>query len=530
MTRVAQWHRLDRRTVLITMLTFAGIGLAAAVPIAFGMLRNERPAWMPVILLPAGVVLLAVLAGVVDLFRWRHTTYRITSERVELRFSLVLHKLRAIPRERIRSVDVTANPLQRLFGLAKVTVGTGQHQAGDKRLALDPIGRELAERLRAELLTRDGHPAGVPPAVTGEPEVAGEPVRRPVIAELDWSWIRYAPISVTTPLLGGAAFGVVFQVAEWFGAERTVIDTVSDTFLGQQLVIAVLVLAAVGLVVGVIASLVLFVELWWQYRLTREDFENTATLRVRRGLLTTRSLSLEERRLRGVAIVEPLGARLAGGARVDAVATGLRTAGKGERGDPKTLLPVAQRAVARQVAAEILRARISPVESVRLRRHPLAARRRRLVRAVAATVVVAGTLAVLGTWLTDPLLVVAGLVTPVLLAVSIALALDAYRNLGHGITGDYLVTRYGVASRHTVALRRGGVIGWKITRSPFQRRLGLVTLAATTAANTGEYLVRDVDESDGLAFAEEAVPGLLTPFLQRGEQALPVRPPAAPRS
>jgi putative membrane protein len=41
-----------------------------------------------------------------------------------------------------------------------------------------------------------------------------------------------------------------------------------------------------------------------------------------------------------------------------------------------------------------------------------------------------------------------------------------------------------------------------------------MTLSATTAASKGEYFVRDVGESEGLAFAEEAVPGLLTPFLE----------------
>jgi len=53
-----------------------------------------------------------------------------------------------------------------------------------------------------------------------------------------------------------------------------------------------------------------------------------------------------------------------------------------------------------------------------------------------------------------------------------------------------------------------------VRSSPFQRRAGLVTIAATTAANSGEYFVRDVGTSEGLAMAADAVPGLLTPFLE----------------
>ena len=75
------------------------------------------------------------------------------------------------------------------------------------------------------------------------------------------------------------------------------------------------------------------------------------------------------------------------------------------------------------------------------------------------------------------------------------------------------MTRYGAGSRHTVALLRGGIIGWTVRSSPFQRRAGLVSIAATTAAGGGEYVVRDVGESEGLALAADAVPGLLTPFL-----------------
>ena len=48
------------------------------------------------------------------------------------------------------------------------------------------------------------------------------------------------------------------------------------------------------------------------------------TLHIVRGLLTRRSITLEERRLRGAEVSEPLLIRAVGGARTLAVATGLR--------------------------------------------------------------------------------------------------------------------------------------------------------------------------------------------------------------
>ncbi len=314
---------------------------------------------------------------------------------------------------------------------------------------------------------------------------------------------------MTTPVLGAAAFGAVLQASDWFDLQGRVVHTVRDDLLaGLPAAGLVAALVAAGLLVGIVGSLGLFVEMWWRYRLTREN----GTLRVHRGLLTTRSLSLEQRRLRGVDVFEALGARLLGAARVDVVATGLRTRSDRERSDPKTLLPPAPLAVAYRVAADVLGA--TSLSDVDIRRHPRAARARRLRRALAAVLGPVAVLAVLGLLFTVVLVHLAWIAAVVLTPVAVALALDAYRNLGHGLSGDHLVTRYGAGSRHTVALLRGGIIGWTVRSSPFQRRAGLVTIAATTAANEGEYLVRDAGESEALTLAARAVPGLLTPFLE----------------
>jgi putative membrane protein len=493
------WRQLHPRTIAMTVLTTGGILGGIAVPIVLGLLRNDRPVGVVLAIAVGGIVVLSGLAAVADLVRWRHTTYRVTDERVELQYAWVLHKLRSIPRERVRTVDLTANPLHRAFGLAKVKIGTGQQSTGENsHLTLDPVDKAEAEELRRVLLRR-----AVPAAAQQVPEPgAGSP-----LASLDWSWLRYAPVSVTTPILGAAAFGGVMKVADWLGVENSVIDLVGDWLRDPSIPVLVLVLVAIGLVVGVVGSLGLWVEMWWRYRLTRED----GNLRVTRGLLTTRSLSLEQRRLRGVEVFEAFGSRLLGAARVDVVATGMRAKTENQSSDPKTLLPAAPMPVARRVATEVLGA---PVGAAVIVGHPRAARRRRLLWAAYWVLVPVAILVLLGLLLTTVLLHIAWITAVVLTPIAVALALDEYRNLGHGLTDQHLVTRYGAGSRRTVSLLRSGVIGWTIKSSPFQRRAGLVTIAATTAANKGEYLVSDVGESEGLRFAAEAVPGLLTPFLE----------------
>ncbi|MFI6703304.1 PH domain-containing protein [Streptomyces sp. NPDC050509] len=527
----AQWRRLDRRTLLVTALVLAGVVLGAGLPTAVGM-AGRMPPGEAVAWVVAGAALLVVAGTGGEYVRWRRTRYRIGPERAELHTGLFLVKRRSLARERIRSVDLTAHPLLRILGLVKVRIGTGEHSGGESMLELDPVTRAEGERLRTELLDR----------------TRGEPGTHPegMLAVLDPGWLRYAPISFVAPVLGGAAAGGLLQISEWFGAQTQVIDWVRDRFENTPLVWTILILVAAAALAGIVGALGLWVEMWWNYRLEREP---GGTLRVRRGLLTSRSVSIEERRLRGVELVEPLGVRLAGAARLDAIATGLTQDEEDEHADNKALLPAAPRAVAHAVAARVLREAVSPTDPTgprdpkdpkdprdptdptgwkgptdtdptgpaRLTPHPRAARSRRLRWSLAAALLPVALLVGLGLLLTDVLLPVAAACAVLLFPAAVLLALDAYRNLGHGLRGAYLVARSGTVRRSTVALQRTGVIGWTVRQSLFQRRAGLVTLTATTAAGEGAYHVHDAAESEALAFAEEAVPGLLAPFLEPGK-------------
>jgi putative membrane protein len=93
------------------------------------------------------------------------------------------------------------------------------------------------------------------------------------------------------------------------------------------------------------------------------------------------------------------------------------------------------------------------------------------------------------------------------------LAHDRYRRLGHGLTDDYLVLQRDSFRGRRDALQRAGIIGWNLRQTWFQRRAGLVTLTATTAAGKQGYHAVDIPEPLAVALADEAVPGLLSPFL-----------------
>ncbi len=67
--------------------------------------------------------------------------------------------------------------------------------------------------------------------------------------------------------------------------------------------------------------------------------------------------------------------------------------------------------------------------------------------------------------------------------------------------------------RRRTAIRAADVIGWNFSSSLFQRRAGLTTLTATTAAGRQGYQTVDLANGDAVAFAERATPGLIMQFV-----------------
>jgi putative membrane protein len=473
----------------------------------------------------------AIIAGI---WRWLGTKYQVTEDRVYIKRGLLSPRVLSTPRSGVRSVDLTAHVMYRLLGLARVKIGTGRNDKHEgEHFNLDALAVADAEALRTLLLAgsaRSAAPARPaclaaaagsatsagsagsgesPESATPSASAASPPETE--IVRLRASWIRFAPLTLTGLVILGVLIGFVSQFEHDAGLDRFAFGPVHSGIrdvkrmpLGESIPVGVLVIA-LGLA---FVSVLGYVAVFWRFRLVRT---NLGSLRVTRGLLSTRATTIDESRLRGVEISEPLSLRAANGARCIAITTGLRAGGGSERGG-SVLLPPAPRAVAERVTAEILGV---PAElaSVGLIPHGEAARRRRTRRAVipilAGYLVAATTLAELG---------VRSLVwTAVLLALTwmlgILLGRDRYRGLGHRITGDWIVLGTGSLVRRRSIVNVHGVIGWKLRQTWLQRRSGLVTVTAATAAGKQRYSVADMPMADALAFITAATPDLVPPFL-----------------
>jgi putative membrane protein len=239
--------------------------------------------------------------------------------------------------------------------------------------------------------------------------------------------------------------------------------------------------AVLLLVAAAVIALVRYVLAYSGFAIRRTD---AGTLHVSHGLLRTRQVTLDERRLRGIQLNEPLSLRLVGAASAHAIMTGIGR----ERGGVALIDPPGPRPDAVRVAATVL-GTDEPLRS-ELTRHGRRASRRRYSRA--ATVVVAIAIVALAAQLLGWMDPVLWTLFAVIVPAAALLAEDRRRGLGHELLPGLLVSRYGSLTRRRIALETDGIIGWTIRRSLFQRRAGLATLIATTAAGRHRYEVPDV--------------------------------------
>lgn len=487
MTEPLPWHRLSAKMLAVHPVQEVIRFLPVLVGVLFIGSHGQGHVWS---LVGLGV---AIAGG---LLRWFTTTYQLTPTHVRVRRGLFNRRELSVPRDRIRSVDLTAHPLQRILGLSRVVIGTGRSDRHDEGVTLDALAAPAAARLREELLHHTESVEQAEPAGT-------------VLARLSPRWVRYGPFTLS----GIATIGVVVgSLANLFNETRVdpddwgLLRSVIGQLTSVPVAVAVVEITAFVVVLVAVLSALAYVLAFWNFRLVRTG----RTLHVTRGLLTSRSTTIELRRLRGAEISEPLLLRAVRGARCMAITTGLRV-GRGSEHGGTILLPPAPLTEACRVAGEV----IGDPEPARheLLRHGPKAHRRRYTRAFLFAAVVTGAFLLLhafARWPDWP-----WQVALVLFPAGALLAEDRYRNLGHVLLGRRLVFRHGGLLRRRYLLSSEGVIGWVVHRSFFQRRAGLVSLTATTAAGHQHYTCADLPAAEAVALAHEAVPGLLEPFLVR---------------
>jgi putative membrane protein len=246
---------------------------------------------------------IAIASTVAMLVHWRRFSFRVGSDAVRIDSGILNRNQRTIPFDRVADVSIAQGPLQRVFGIARVTLETGGSGAGQEEGVLDGIGLGRAEALRELVRARRGVGA---PAVTGAalPEEAEAPplfamdLRRVLTLGLfNFSLALFAGLFGASQTLGDLLnidpferdfWTPLLKQSGWYG----------EWLLAHQLGLAlggIAVLMVAGIVTGMVRTVLR--EFGFRLDPTGNGF------RRRRGLLTRTDVSLPRRRIQAGLIV-----------------------------------------------------------------------------------------------------------------------------------------------------------------------------------------------------------------------------------
>jgi len=152
-----RWVDLERQTGWIATMVATTIGVVAATLL---VVVYDPPRL-------ATALLLTMMAVALVLFAWwqqrwpgiayRHASYRVDTDGLEIQRGVYFRSVTTVPRSRIQHTDVSQGPLQRRYGLATLVV----HTAGSESAEVDLPGlrHEIALRIRDHLLPRSADDA-----------------------------------------------------------------------------------------------------------------------------------------------------------------------------------------------------------------------------------------------------------------------------------------------------------------------------------------------------------------------------------
>ncbi|CAN5661666.1 PH domain-containing protein [soil metagenome] len=155
-------RNLDPRIVTVWRLQAAVLPLLGTVAVLVLELAvgdgSGGPPWPPGV----GAVAVALVGGLASVTlpalayrRWRYQTAATT---LELRHGVVVRTESSIPYWRVQHVDLTAGPLDRLFGLSRLVLHTA---SATTDATIPGVASERADELRTLILDRAGTNDGV---------------------------------------------------------------------------------------------------------------------------------------------------------------------------------------------------------------------------------------------------------------------------------------------------------------------------------------------------------------------------------
>jgi len=478
-------RRLHPATMLLGVIQGAPSTLLG-IP---AMLALVARADLPFIL--AGTAIAVSLAAFVRWLAWYRFTYALTEDAVIIESGLFSRNRRMIPYERVADVGIERRPLQRMFGLASVTLETGG--AGADEGALSSVVLAEAEGLRDMVRRRRGRTdaaslsvnVSVAPLAARPSSGTGLVFAMTGQRVLLWGLFNFSLVGIAVSV------GAVQSVAGAVDWDRETLWNAVAARTGVARSMPALAwagAAAVGsaivLAIGIATGLIRATLRDHGFRLTDEG----GRLRRTRGLLTRSEAILSLPRVQLVTIDTGLVRRRLGWSRLRVQVLG----GEGA-GGRQDLAPMARAEEIDPLLAVLRLTRIAPDDmEVVARGHVW----RAMLRRVGLPALV-----IAGAALVTPLALLA---SPILLLLMVAATLSRRHHRYRAASGLLHVQR-GVFGRTMWIVPMARIQALSLRRTWLQRRLRLATVLVDTAGGGQSCRpdIHDLREADAWALIDK---------------------------
>jgi putative membrane protein len=432
-----------------------------------------------------GTAVAILLAGAFRWLVWTRFTYAMTADAVVIESGVFSRNRRTIPYERVADVGIERRLLQRMFGLAKVTLETGG--VGADEGLLDSVSIAEAERLRVLLRQRGAVAQQDVPLVETSKTTAVTPTSLPLFSmsarrvliyglfNFSLVWVAVG-VGAFQYLDGSFGFDVRDSIEGALFSRRGALELLPATALAGVIALGV----AVVLGAGVVAGLCQTTLREHGFTLTSED----RRLRRTRGLFTQSDAIIALPRVQLAVIDDGFFRRLLGWSRLRAQVMG----GEGAKGR-QDLAPLARADEVERLLTTLRLKRADPADMLAVSRGHIG---RSLLRRITLPV-----LLILGCAFMTPLALLA---TPLLLPL-IATALLNRRYHRYRLDQEMLQVQRGVLGRETWIAPLARVQVVTLRRSWLQRQLRVATVLVDTAGGTrlSGPNIHDVREENGWA-------------------------------
>lgn len=418
-----------------------------------------------------GVTLVVLL--IYGVLSWQRFTFQVQDNKLIIKYGVISTNTLSLTTDRIQVIDISAGPVQRLFGLVRVKIQTAG--ASSKETEISAISRERAEQLRN--LLRSGKEETT--VSENQEEVPAKEMKlspEDLVLTASTSGRIGIILSIGVALFG--RFSEFFSESEIYAYLNTLTESVGIGMTFYQPVIVAIGLLVLAWVASFVSTFVAFSG----FTLSADGKE----LHIKKGMLENQQLTLPYNRIQAIKIEEGVFRQPFG-----LMSLSIESAGYGEEQSiSTTLYPILRKRDLPAFIEEILPGyeltdnQVGP---------PPRALRRYLIRSLLFPIVAASAVS----WFFPY-----GYLVFLVLPFAATLGWLRFRDARIGVKDNLLMVRQRTFALQTSIIKKNRIQDTDLSANFFQRRASLSNFGVSVASGRGgaRFDIRDIEASDGQRF------------------------------